>query len=284
MPEGDDAAATVPPEAPDPGAERALLEVAAREAGEIALGFFRGAVERWEKPGLGPVSAADLAVDGHLRERLTAARPGYGWLSEESPRLAPGEGSGRAGSHGPQRLFVVDPIDGTRAFLAGDTGWGIAVAVVEGGRAIAAVMHLPARGETYAAARGAGATRDGRPIHVSARADLAGARVLIARRQLRPELWPGGLPPVEPHFRPSLVWRLCLVADGSFDAMVTLRDAHEWDIAPGALIAAEAGARVSDRTGAEPLFDRHPKRVAGVIAAPPALHRALLGHLGLSAD
>lgn len=253
---------------PDAAEELDLLVEAAEAAGRIALGAFRGDYESWEKPGEGPVTAADLAVDRMLRAELTAARPDYGWLSEES--------RGALALDGCERIFIVDPIDGTRAFMAGQEGWGTALAVAERGRVIAGVMHLPARGETYAAALGQGATLGGRPIRASARGGLKGARALISSAQMKPELWPGGPPPVARHFRPSLAWRLCLVAAGVFDLMVTLRDAWEWDIAAGSLIATEAGALVTDREGRALEFSRHPARAAGVIAAPEPLHRALM--------
>jgi myo-inositol-1(or 4)-monophosphatase len=255
--------------APDPRADLRLLTEAAEAAGAIALKQFGGAYESWEKPGQGPVTAADLAVDRMLRAELMAARPDYGWLSEES--------RGDAQLDRYARLFIVDPIDGTRAFMSGQDGWGPALAVAERGRVIAGVMHLPARAETYAAAAGGGATLNGAPIRVSARQRLRGARALISSVQMKPELWPGGPPPVERHFRPSLAWRLCLVAAGVFDLMLTLRDAWEWDIAAGSLIAAEAGATVTDRDGGPLAFSRHPARALGVIAAPAPLHRALMG-------
>ena len=252
----------------DATADLALLTDAAEAAGEIALKAFGGAYESWEKPGEGPVTAADLAVDAMLRAELTAARPDYGWLSEES--------TGHAALDGYERIFIVDPIDGTRAFMSGQEGWGTAVAVAERGRVIAGVMRLPVRAETYAAALGGGATVNGRAIRPSRRGGLKGARVLAAKTQLKPELWPGGPPPVAQHFRPSLAWRLCLVAAGVFDAMVTLRDAWEWDIAAGSLIATEAGAVVTDREGGPLGFSRHPARAAGVIAAPERLHAELM--------
>jgi myo-inositol-1(or 4)-monophosphatase len=128
----------------------------------------------------------------------------------------------------------------------------------------------------FAAALGQGASLNGTPIRASGRTDLAGAAALAASSQLKDELWPGGVPPVERHFRSSLAWRLCLIGQGRFDAMVTLRAAYEWDIAAGSLIAAEAGAEVTDGDGAALAFNRHPVRAPGVIAAPAALHRALM--------
>ncbi len=253
----------------EPPDDLALLIAAAEAAGPIAMGHFKGDVETWEKPGEGPVTEADLAIDRMLRAELGAARPGYGWLSEES--------EGEADRASRERVFIVDPIDGTRAFIAGQEGWGTALAVAERGRVIAAAMHLPARGETFAAALGQGATLNGAPIRASRRSALEGATALAASAQLKSELWPGGPPPVERHFRPSLAWRLCLVGQGRFDIMVTLRAAYEWDIAAGSLIATEAGAAVTDGEGADLEFNRHPLRAPGVIAAPEPLHRALMG-------
>ena len=246
----------------------ALLVAAAEAAGPIAMGHFRGDFETWDKPGEGPVTEADLAVDAMLRAELGAARPDYGWLSEES--------EGEPDRADRERVFIVDPIDGTRAFIAGQVGWGIALAVAERGRVVAAAMHLPARRETFAAALGQGATCNGAPISASGRGMLEGAAALVTVTQLKDALWPGGPPPVKRHFRPSLVWRLCLVGQGRFDLMVTLRAAYEWDIAAGSLIAAEAGAVVTDGAGGALAFNRHPARAPGVIAAPPALHRALM--------
>lgn len=243
-----------------------LLEAAARTAGAIALGYVGAPNPVREKPGgHGPVSDADLAVDDALRAALTAARPDYGWLSEESA-----DGPARLDA---RRIFVVDPIDGTRAFLAGEKAWALSLAVVADGRPVAAVVHLPALGRTYAAAEGAGATLDGRPIRTSVASDPA--RVLASGGSLDPGLWPGGLPPVERHFRPSLAYRLCLVAEGRFDATVSLRDTWEWDIAAGDLIAREAGALVTTPAGAVPRYNRMPPHVPGILVAAPALHAAL---------
>jgi len=255
----------------EPADDLALLVEAAEAAGVIAMAHFRKDVESWEKPGEGPVTAADIAIDHMLHERLGTARPDYGWLSEESER---GHDRDRC-----ERVFIVDPIDGTRAFIAGQEGWGTALAVADRGRVVSAAMHLPARTETFAATLGGGATRNGQPIRASSRSVLEGAAALATSTALKPEFWPGGPPSVERHFRSSLAWRLCLVAQGRFDLMLTLRDAYEWDIAAGGLIAAEAGAVVTDRLGAELWFNRHPAKSPGVIAAPAALYRALMTRL-----
>ncbi|MEL6267947.1 MAG: inositol monophosphatase family protein, partial [Pseudomonadota bacterium] len=213
-------------------------------------------------------------ADRHLAARLGAARPGYGWLSEEAA-----DGPARLEA---ERVFIVDPIDGTRSFIAGEPGWAVAVAVAVAGRITAAAVVLPARGEVYAAALGAGATLDGAPVAGSGRSSLEGARLLAARPMLEARHWPGGVPPVDRQFRPSLAWRLCLAASGRFDAMATLRPTWEWDVAAGSLIAAEAGLTVTDGAGAPARFNRAPPQTAGMIAAPPPLHAALMAHRGIA--
>jgi myo-inositol-1(or 4)-monophosphatase len=256
-----------------PAPDLALLTEAAREAGRIALGYFRRAPETWEKSaGAGPVTAADLAVDSMLHDRLLAARPGYGWLSEETE-----DNPARLTA---ERLFIVDPIDGTRAFIAGEPSWSHALAICEGGRITSGVVYLPARNLLYTAIAGQGAWLNGQPIRATSHDGSPGARVLTSQVNLKPERWPGGLPDVERHFRPSLAWRLALVGEGRFDAMLTLDPVWEWDIAAGALIAAEAGATLSDRTGAPARFNRPEARSPGLIAAPQGLHAALIARLG----
>jgi myo-inositol-1(or 4)-monophosphatase len=255
-----------------PGADLALLTGAARRAGEIALGYFGKSPETWMKsPEAGPVTEADLAVNAMLRETLGTARPGYGWLSEESEddpaRLAA------------DRCFVVDPIDGTRAFIAGEASWSVSLAVAEAGRIVAAAVYVPVEDLLYAAEAGGGAELNHRPVRVSDRPAEEGARVLATRASFLPELWPGGPPPVDRHFRPSLAWRLALVAQGRYDAMLTLKPAWEWDIAAGALIAAEAGARVTDRRGLEPRFNAPVPQTDGLVVAGPGLHAALMRRL-----
>jgi len=146
---------------------------------------------------------------------------------------------------------------------------------------VAAVVHLPALDLTYRAIAGQGARLNDDSLAVSRRGALSGARVLATRAMLDPRHWPGGLPAVERHFRPALAWRLALVGEGRFDAMLTLRDAWDWDIAASALIAAEAGACVTDRHGAPLRFNSAAARSPGVLAAPAPLHAELLQALGL---
>ena len=252
-----------------PADDLALLEAAAQAAGEIANRHFEGPRTARDKPGgQGPVTDADLEIDGMLRAELGASRPDYGWLSEET------EDDKRRLSA--KRVFVVDPIDGTRAFIAGRRSWGHALAVVEAGNVTAGVVHMPRLARTYTASLGAGAHCNGAPIAPSDRADAAGATALVSRSHLAPERWPGGAPALEPHFCPSLAYRICLAAEGRYDAALTLRPAWEWDVAAATLIAAEAGAGVSDADGARLIFNNPVPKLAGVMVAGPELYADLI--------
>ena len=250
-----------------PESDLDLLLDAAREAEAIALAHWRRDPKVWEKGVDGPVSEADFAVDAFLRDALGAARPGYGWLSEETPD----DPAARAAS----RVFVVDPIDGTRAYIAGEATWAHSLAVVEDGRPVAAVVHLPVRKKTYAAALGQGATLNGAPLRASDRSEVAGATFLAARASFEAQHWQGPVPHVDRAFRPSLAYRLALVGEGRFDGMLTLRPTWEWDVAAGALVATEAGAIVTDRRGRPLRFNNADPRLDGVLAAGPVLHAAV---------
>ncbi len=249
-----------------------LLREAAFEAGEIAKRFFGNGPETWDKgDSQGPVTEADLAIDAMLKDKLLSARPDYGWLSEETE-----DGTARLSK---ERVFIIDPIDGTRAFIEGSKNFSHSLAIAENGKATTAVVHLPLLDRCFAAALGQGATLNGTPISPTTRTELSGATTLSAKPMLNPDLWPGGVPPIKREFRSSLAYRMCLVANARFDAMVTLRDAWEWDIAAGTLIVEEAGGIVSDRT-AQPLRynNPHPK-LPGVIATNHALHAQFMDHL-----
>ena len=254
-----------------PARDLALLTDAARQAGEIALRFWRQAPKTWEKPGQGPVTEADLAVNAALRDMLRSARPDYGWLSEEDP-----DSETRLET---EFQFILDPIDGTRSFIAGEDVFAISLAVVQNGTARAGVVYLPALDRLYTATDHGPAQKDGQPIVASKQQGIDGARLLTTAQALQPQHWPGGVPDLKRSFRASLAYRLCLVAEGRHDGMLTLRDAWEWDIAAGSLIAARAGAAVTDRTGQTLRFNQPNPLAPGVLVAAPGLHAALLQRL-----
>lgn len=249
-----------------------LLRDAALAAGDIAERHFKSNPEVWDKAdGQGPVTEADLEIDRMLRAELQGARPDYGWLSEETE-----DDIARLDR---KRVFIIDPIDGTRAFIAGEKTFAHSLAISEHGKVVYAVVHLPMLGMTFEARAGGGARLNGDPVRVSTREAIEGANVLAAKPQLAPALWPNGVPPVKRHFRSSLAYRMCLTAQGRFDGMLTLRDAWEWDIAAGDLICREAGAVVTDRVGDALMFNNHVPQTKGVLAAGAAVHGELMALL-----
>ena len=256
---------------PEPESDLALLIRAAHQAGRIALRYWKRNPKTWDKGDEGPVTEADHAVNDALHHTLRSARPEYGWLSEETP-----DDTARLQT---EAQFILDPIDGTRAFIAGEDSFSHAIAIARNGRVTAGVVYLPALDRMFAATHDGPATLNGTAIHASTIAGIDGANILTPAANLKPELWPGGVPDLKRSFRASVAYRLALVGQGRFDGMLSFRQGWEWDIAAGALIASRAGAAVTDRHGAALTFNNPTPRADGLIAAAPGLHAALLARL-----
>jgi myo-inositol-1(or 4)-monophosphatase len=242
------------------------LEQLAREAGAIAMADFRPG-ERTSaairlKGGGSPVTDADIAVDRFLHEGARAIVPQAGWLSEESV-------------DSPERLerealFVVDPIDGTTAFLRGDPRWSISLALVEKGRPVFGVVHAPALGQTFLALRGGGAFLNDEAIAVSARADLQGA-AFVAPTEYQDFL---GDSVYELHFvkrTPSLALRIAQIAMGEADVAIAKPNSRDWDIAAADVILSEAGGALVELDGDALSYNRPNPRRDMLVAAPKAL-------------
>lgn len=250
------------------GTDLELLIEAAQEAGHIAARF-AGTAQVWDKPdGAGPVTEADLAVNDMLERELRNARPDYGWLSEETT-----DNSDRLSR---ERVFIIDPIDGTRSFIEGSNTWAHSLAIAENGKVISAVVFLPMRDKLYHAEHGNGAFLNDIGIAPSTRTTLGGAHLLAARPIMDAQHWHGGVPDLKRSHRPSLAYRTALIAEGRYDAMITLRPTWEWDIAAGNLILQEAGAITSDRYGEPLLFNNPDPRVAGIVAGGQGVHKGLI--------
>jgi myo-inositol-1(or 4)-monophosphatase len=223
---------------------------------------WQGQFRRWEKAEGEPVCEIDLAVDVLLRERLRAIAPDAGWLSEETvddfSRL----------DHA--RIWVVDPIDGTRDYVRGRPGWAISVALIEHGEPRYGVLVAPARGESWVAAAGGGATRNGASLAASRHSGLDGARIPAdnAKKWL-----PGVVQVAKPN---SIALRMAMVAAGEADFVATIGQGHEWDIAAAQLIATEAGAIVTDVNGAAIAYNSPNSEVFGMLAAAPGVHAEAL--------
>ncbi|WP_237154544.1 3'(2'),5'-bisphosphate nucleotidase CysQ [Oryzibacter oryziterrae] len=254
-----------------PDADLQLLVSAAETAAYLALSYFRQDPKVWHKDNASPVSEADYAVDHLLKETLLAARPDYGWLSEETEddpaRLAC------------RRVFVVDPIDGTRGFLAGSDEWTISLAVVEDGAPKAAVLIQPTAARIFTATADGGAYVGGQPLAIIRVPEIADARVagptaLMTRlRKAVPTVRDGG-------YVASLALRIALVADGRLDLAFARPNAHDWDIAAAHLILTEAGGTLMAANGADIRYNLAVTTHPGLIAGSDMLARQALDQLG----
>ena len=239
-----------------------LILSAARLAGEEALRHFRQSPDVWYKNGdRSPVSAADVAANEILSSHLRSARPNYGWLSEESE-----DDESRLSQ---STVFVVDPIDGTRAFVAGKDTWCVSVAVVHKGRPVAGVLIAPSLREEFSAVLGEHAHKNGKIIVVSrnerSMMHLAAAEDTLAK--------------IDPEYRkhvqridhvPSLAYRLAMVADGRIDGTIVKRNSHDWDLAAADVILKQAGGMLAGLDAQSLAYNRATVR-HGVLCAASKL-------------
>ena len=251
----------------EPKALSPILIDAVREAGALALDMFGRELKTWIKHGTSPVSDADIAVDRLLRARLTAAAPDYGWRSEES-----GDDPDRLAA---RRIWIVDPIDGTRAFIRGLPDWSIAAALAEQGRPILGVVFAPVQDELFAAVARQGATLNGTAIRASEGSKLEGARVAGPRRHLdRLALLVPGIQTV-PKIH-SLALRFARVAQGTLDVAFAGRSSNDWDLAAADLLVHEAHGALTDIEGRVLTYNRADPEHESLVAAGRMRHRALL--------
>lgn len=245
--------------------DRELLVDTVRLAGELAKTHYDlNEAQIWNKSNNSPVTDADIAVNTFLLTELMKARPGYGWLSEETKD----DGSRRSKS----RVFVVDPIDGTRAFIKRKPHFVVSVAVIENGVAVAGALYNPLTGEAFDAHLNGGASLNGAPISASDFGQIQDCRMIGYDFKFKALGWPS----MQIEARNSMAYRIALVASGQADATVAFTPKNDWDLAAAALIATEAGAVITDREGAAFIFDDDGVIKSGVICAGPNLHPLLL--------
>jgi myo-inositol-1(or 4)-monophosphatase len=250
----------------------ARLAAAVREAGDLAKSMFGTPIRNWTKgASASPVCEADIAVDRLLRERLTADGDGFAWLSEESA-----DDGSRLGA---RRVWIVDPIDGTRAYIAGLPDWAVSAALIEDGRPVAACLYAPAMDEFFTARVGAGARLNGKPIATTKGTSLqnlhiAGPKNLLER--LTPLLPPFA---TVPRLR-SLALRLARLAQGAYDVAFAGADSHEWDLAAADLLVHEAGGALTSFTGGKVAYNQPVPRHGMLVAAGLDRHRALIELIG----
>jgi myo-inositol-1(or 4)-monophosphatase len=257
-----------PRSAPSLEEDYALLKNATREAGELGLTYFRKSIAVKRKIDGSEVSEADLALDVALKLALHASRPDYGWLSEETeddPRRLKSK-----------RVWMIDPIDGTNAFLRQVPEWTVSAALVEDGRPVLGAVFNPATNEFFHAMRGRGAFLNDRPIAASKKNTLDGAFLIASGGLFKKKIWKEPWPEVTTKWVNSVAYRLALVACGRADATISLSNKSEWDLAAAALLVEEAGGIVTDHHGEVHHYNRVPPRFPSLVASGKALHPLLI--------
>lgn len=246
--------------------ERDLLEQAARKAGKLALSYFNRDPQVWSKENDSPVTEADLAVDKMLHKELLGARPDFGWLSEET------EDSKERRSK--EMVFVVDPIDGTRAFINGEDVWTISIAIVKGDRPVVAALYAPVRDEMYVASVAGGTILNGQPVSVKERKGLSGARSVGPSSVIRKgpinekgANWTG--------YIGSLAYRIAMLADNKADLALARAGAHDWDLAAADLIISEAGGILREDKGKILSYNKAIPRHGALYACSPKLEAVI---------
>ncbi|MGD8326206.1 MAG: 3'(2'),5'-bisphosphate nucleotidase CysQ, partial [Sphingomonadales bacterium] len=234
-----------------------VMKALAKKGGALARSFAGEGLKSWDKTPGDPVSEADLAVNALLKEGLLAHRSDYGWLSEESQ-----DDESRLSC---KRIWVVDPIDGTRAFIKGRPEYVISIAMVEDGEAKVACLYDPCRDDLYHAIKSEGAYLNDETIQVADRSKLEDAKIVAADDFIKSRLWPKPWPRIRSDNPNSIALRLALVAKGARHAAFTLRPKNDWDLAAAGLILEEAGGCVSDHKGAKLVYNR-----------PKPIHRTLV--------
>jgi len=247
--------------------DAALLTDTVREAGRLALSLFRTELKTWIKGASSPVSEADIAVNDLIAGRLRSATPDYGWLSEESA-----DDEVRVGK---RLVWIVDPIDGTRAYLAGREDWCVSVALVEDAQPVLGAVFAPASDEFFFAQAGCGSRLNSAAVWATSGSGLdfsriAGPKPLVERLNRS-----GGEISLHPRIG-SLALRLCRVADGKLDAAFAGGQSRDWDLAAANLIVQEANGSMTALSGDTILYNRREVTHGVLVAAGRDRHASIV--------
>ncbi len=249
----------------------ALATEAAIEAGKLTLEYFGKPLEITEKSKNNPVTEADFAADKLINEILKSSRPEYGWLSEESID----DGSRLIA----KKTWVIDPIDGTRAFIKGLPHYAISIGLIENGKAILGAIYNPVTDELFTGALKKGAYKNGRKIKANDRQTIEGASLLGDIHMFNASGWPIPWPPISVTRKNSIAYRMALIASGEYDGAIATMPKNDWDIAAGTIIAHEAGAKATDHLNNEFNFAKKEPKQISVVVAGSTLHSQFIDRL-----
>ena len=258
------------------GTDHRLMLDAVREAGACALARFRTEQKVWRKSKYHPVCEADIETNTVLSRMLKDERPSYGWLSEESD-----DNDARLTA---ERIWVVDPIDGTNSYLKGLPEFAVSVALIADGRALMGAVYNPAANEMFEAVAGDGARLNGETISVSDCAEIADASILASRSERREAGWPERFSAENVHAISSIAYKLAMIAEGRYDATASAWPKADWDISAGCLLVAEAGGTITSIAGKDLRFNKEQPKHETCLASNSYLHEALKSELGKWAE
>ena len=247
--------------------ELEVAVAAARAAGAIIRGYYDGGVESWDKSRDNPVTHADLEANRCIQGRIAEAFPGDGWLSEETADSA--ERLSKA------RVWIVDPLDGTKEFIQHIPEFCVCIALTIAGRAALGVSYNPATEELFAGIVGHGATYNGKTARVSPETELARTRVFASRSEDKRGEWDAFKSRIQVVLTGSVAFKLALIAAGKGDATFSLTPKNEWDICAGAALIEAAGGQVTGLDGQPLVFNQPKTLLPGLIASNGLLHAAL---------
>ena len=244
--------------------ELAVAVAAARSDGAIVRRWYDGAYTVSKKDNKSPVTEADIEANDAIQTEIAKAFPHDGWLSEETRDSAERLDK--------RRVWIVDPLDGTKEFVNHIPEFAVCIGLVEDGAPILGVEYNPVREELFAAARGRGATLNGQSVSVSATAALTAARVLASRSEDKRGEWDEFRTDMRVELTGSVAYKLALIAAGRADATFSLTPKNEWDVCAGAALILEAGGRMTDRYGKPLRFNQAKTKLPGLIACNAALY------------
>jgi myo-inositol-1(or 4)-monophosphatase len=248
--------------------ELAVAVEAARSAGAIVKRWYTGDYTVREKANESPVTEADLEANQCIQTMVRAAFPSDGWLSEETRDSAERLGK--------RRVWIVDPLDGTKEFIKHIPEFCVCIGLVENGVAILGVSYNPVREELFAGARGHGVTLNGGAVHIGTESNLAAARFLASRSEADRGEWDAFQSTLHIELTGSVAYKLALIAASRGDATFSLTPKNEWDICAGTALITEAGGCMTDRYGQPLRFNQRDTRLPGIIASNPQLHAHIM--------
>ena len=254
-----------------PSSEHQQIKESIIKAGHIALKWFNNDPENWKKEDGSLISKVDIEINDLLGKILKENNPNYGWLSEESE-----DDKSRLEK---EITFVVDPLDGTKAFLEGKKEFSISIALVRNGEPISGIVYSPSTKEMFEAEKGKGSWKNKKKVNISKFNKLKGCRMVAFKPMFSHPSWKSPWPKMLIDNKNSIAYRMALVASGEFDAMMALNSKNDWDIAAGDLLITEAGGYVSQHNNKKIKYNDISTKKPSVIGSNKEIYNEIINRV-----